>query len=111
MGSSSADFGFKAFGNFFPFFTEASSSVKVGKFCLFGVVGRGTSWGKPNPATAGDEPREGIVRAFLTVRSGELCRRLLLSLIVSSRFRDEVVGTGGRGKGVAGKDVDLSCRP
>jgi hypothetical protein len=37
----------------------------------------------------------------------------LLSLIASSRFRDGVVWTGGRGKveGIAGKDADFSCRP
>jgi hypothetical protein len=36
---------------------------------------------------------------------------LLLSLIVSSGFRDGVVGTGGRGKdeGIAGKGVDFTC--
>ena len=64
----------------------------------------------PNPATTGEEPREGIVRAFLSARSGELSGRLLLSLIVSSRFRDGVVGIGGRGKdeGIASKDVDFS---
>jgi hypothetical protein len=37
MGSS-VDFGFKPFIDFFPFFAEASSSVKVGKFYLFDVV-------------------------------------------------------------------------
>jgi hypothetical protein len=65
MGSSSADFGFKPFSDFFPFFAEASSSVKVGKF-LFGVVSKGL-----DTATTEDEPSDGIVRAFLTVRSGE----------------------------------------
>jgi len=108
MGSSSADFVFKPFSDFFPFFAEASSSVKVGKFCLFGVDGKGL-----DPATTGDEPREGIVRAFLTIRSGEESGRLLLSLILSSRIRDGVVGTGGRGKveGVAGKEEDFTCPP
>lgn len=38
---------------------------------------------------------------------------MLLSLILSSRFRDGVVGTGGRGKveGIAGKDEDFTCLP
>lgn len=38
---------------------------------------------------------------------------MLLSLIVSSRFRVGVVETGGRGKdeGIADNDVDLSRRP
>ena len=36
---------------------------------------------------------------------------MLLSLVVSSSFRDGVVGTGGKGKdeGIAGNDVDFSC--
>ena len=108
VGSSSVDFDFKPFSDFFPFFAEASSSVKVGKFCLFGVVGKGL-----DPAPRGGEPREGTVRAFLTARSGELSGLLLLSLILSSRFGDGVVGTGGRGKdeGIAGKDEDFTCAP
>ena len=83
MGSSSPHFGFESFSDFFPFFAEASSSVKVGKFCLFGVVGRGL-----DSATTGVEPRGGI--AFLTVRSGDESSRLLLSFILS-KFRDGVV--------------------
>lgn len=38
---------------------------------------------------------------------------MLLSLILSSKFRGGVVGTGGRGKveGIAGKDEDFTCLP
>lgn len=106
MGSSSGKVGFTPFSDFFPFFAEASSAVKVGRFCLFGVVGKGL-----DPATTGGEPKDGIVRALLTVRSGESSSRLLLSLILLSRFRDGVVGAGGRGKveGIAGKDEDFTC--
>ena len=95
-----AHFGSESFSDFFPFFAEASSSVKVGKFCLFGVMGRGL-----NSATTGVEPRGSIVCAFLTVRSGGESSCLLL------RFRDGVVGTGGRGEveSIAGKDEDFAC--
>ena len=85
MGPSSPHFGFESFSDFFPFFAEASISVKVGKFCLFGVVGRGL-----DSATTEVEPRGGIVRAFLTVRSGDESSRLLL-LFILSKFRDGVV--------------------